>query len=51
MTAATQDNTRPLGEAELLTRLIAAAHESVEQRLSEAEVDSILGVATPTPAT
>ncbi|HEX6875081.1 MAG TPA: hypothetical protein VF165_05440 [Nocardioidaceae bacterium] len=51
MTAATRDNTRPLGEAELLTRLIAAAHESVEKRLSEAEVDSILDVETPAQAT
>jgi hypothetical protein len=35
---------RPPGEAELMSRLITAAHETIEGRLSPAEVDSILGV-------
>lgn len=43
MTAAARDK-HPLGEAELMARLIAAAHESAQSRLSGAEVDRILGV-------
>lgn len=42
-----QDDRRSREETELVARLIVAAHESTERRLSQTEVDSILGV---TPA-
>lgn len=50
MTVAARGDKRPLGEGELLTRLIDAAHDSVENNLSQAEVDALLGVDPPEQA-
>jgi hypothetical protein len=43
MSTADHDRDRPRGDAELTERLIAAAQES-DARLTQAEIDTILGV-------
>jgi hypothetical protein len=47
MSAGAQEENRSQAETELVARLIVAAHESTERRLTQAEVDTILGVAPP----
>ena len=47
MSAGAQEDNRSQAETELVARLIVAAHESAERRLTQAEVDALLGI---TPA-